>query len=215
MAQLGTATVGDRPDVAGGLLVGLAAPQRHEQPAVGPLEVIQLERDQFAATHRRGEAEEQQRPVAEGLDRGAIDVSDHRRETLDGHRGLPRRCRTDLAADALQGGAHELARGGRLELRSLVRPADGSHALLERRHLAPGGDLGSQEGSHGLGGRGQHVHALLFAPAREGPQRCAVGTPGRRRERLVDEVADQVHVGRRGQRIDDRDEGWDGRRRHF
>ena len=97
----GVLAVGDADDLAAGLGVGLGAAQVQQQAAGLGLEVGEGEGGQLGAAQRAGEAEQDDRGVADAADGGAVDGGDDLAQVGDAERpGRPARGGAEDAAQS-------------------------------------------------------------------------------------------------------------------
>ena len=149
VGAVGHAELAPRP-----LLVGLAAAQRDDQPGAARLQVGDVEPHELAAPEGAGEAQQQERAVAQAQ-QGGRQRGHHGPHVGRERRRLARLCRALRPADAGPDGAHRGVPRRRLVGRrpgQLVRLRDGGEAALQRAGRAPVRQVGQVEG-HGLGRR--------------------------------------------------------------
>ena len=162
------ARVRDGDECSGLLLVGLRLANPEGEAAVDvEAEVLNVEGDELGAARCGGEAEQQQRPIAEVLQGVGRDRLEQLLEGAEGER-----------VDLLAGGAERVAdagedlrdRGGVARVGVILRAVGGGDrggatGDRDRSELAVG--LGGQERGDGRRRRRQRPLAVLGAPARE------------------------------------------------
>lgn len=166
----------DADDLAAGFLVGLGAAQMEQQTARFGLEVSQGERGELGAAQGAGEADQDQRGVADTADGGAVDGGDDLAQV--GH--------TERAGRAAWGAADNPAQPAPdLADRVVVdRVRDAMGAVL-----VPDGRAGRVDGGKG--------EALLGAPGQVGADRGGLG-----RERHDPATGAPAHPTAPGERVD-------------